>query len=336
MLEKLRRIEFNVTVTEAYKILGLPPGSEWNQIKKEYRKLMMQTHPDTGSYSKSASRYTAQEINLAYEFLKKNPPVTAERKASGTGRNPSGEKKTMFWNAPVNPNACREREILHNAEDYDGTVLGNFCIARGKYFWTQEEDFSLFLLSIYRCSKEILDEADAALGRDTSVSVRQPFQAELAYLLAQQFIGGISFLQGLAKEETAAPDGRKIFYFLSMLELSSAKNAPGIGEILYPSAIRKHRLYLKNQMGRELGYLSFPDDRLYYVIIPLLEHKSVQIRIQVSENQPAKRKNGAENYRNLHLWIRPIDQAIQNLPENLNGMIEGLITKYKKQLSSSL
>lgn len=39
-----------------------------------------------------------------------------------------------------------------------------------------------------------------------------------------------------------------------------------------------HKLYLKNQSGKELGSLSFSDDRLYYVVVPLFEQKRVQIK----------------------------------------------------------
>jgi hypothetical protein len=37
--------------------------------------------------------------------------------------------------------------------------------------------------------------------------------------------------------------------------------------------------------GNELGYLSFVDDRLYYVVIPLFEQKKVQIEAVLREYQ---------------------------------------------------
>ena len=40
------------------------------------------------------------------------------------------------------------------------------------------------------CGKELLDEIDAALGRKKAPAIRQTLQAELTYLLAQQFIDG--------------------------------------------------------------------------------------------------------------------------------------------------
>lgn len=77
-----------------------------------------------------------------------------------------------------------EREVLQYVEDYDGTVLGNYCVAKGKYLWKTEEDFPLFLLSLYRCSKELLDGMDEKLQRDEVLPQRQQIQAELTYLLA--------------------------------------------------------------------------------------------------------------------------------------------------------
>lgn len=37
-----------MTLQEACRILGIPLGTEKKEIKKKYRKLMMQVHPDAG------------------------------------------------------------------------------------------------------------------------------------------------------------------------------------------------------------------------------------------------------------------------------------------------
>ena len=137
-----------MTPAEAGRILGISPKADMEQIKKQYRRLMHQFHPDVSGFSNTGYQYTAQEINLAYEVLKKGFADFQEDIFSGAEK--KAASKNLHWDAPLNQHAWTEREILHYAEDYEGNVIGNFTIARGKYLWTEEEDFPLFLLSIYR------------------------------------------------------------------------------------------------------------------------------------------------------------------------------------------
>ena len=66
-----------MTTDAAYKILGLKHNADKNMIKKRYRYLMHQVHPDANlsknpAQKKSDFKYSAQEINEAYSFLCKN------------------------------------------------------------------------------------------------------------------------------------------------------------------------------------------------------------------------------------------------------------------------
>ena len=327
-----------MTRREAYKILGISPETSKDEIKKRYRQLMFQVHPDSGGSSAEGCRYSAQEINIAYELVSIDHHAEESdevdfHKAAGTrhrrGKAARNNRKDE-WGAPINGNAYREREILCYAEDYDGTVLGSFCVAKGKYVWTTEEEFPLFLLSIYQCGKQLLDECDEQFHGGASSADRQRVQAELTYLLTQQFINGSALLQELAKEEMAEADGKQIFYVSAMVELTAGTVSLEAGDLLYPSKLRQHRLYLQNQKGREIGYLSFHDDRFYYVIVPLFEQKRVQIKLQVSEKQEKRRRGKTPGYRNLHLWIKLLDVSENYVPENLNLQIEELVESYKK------
>ena len=310
---------------DAYQILGLSAKASPQEIKKRYRQLMMQIHPDANTVSKETCGYTAQDINRAYAVLK-SEPLTAQN-AALQKEPPANGKTPHAWNAPINKSAYTEREILHYAEDSDGTVIGNFCIATGKYLWTTEEDFPLFLLSIYNCSKQLLDEVDASLGREGAPAIRHQMQTELSYLLAQQFIDATALLKELTKEAPGRKDCR-IFYISSMLESSERTVSLRTGEALYPSKIRHHKLYLKNRTGQELGYLSFSDDRLYYVLIPLFEQKRVQVKIQTAKKQPEKTKKYVSGYQNLDMWVRLSDGNFSGMPESLNLQIERLLAQY--------
>lgn len=321
-----------MTKKEAYEILGLAPGTEMTELKKRYRQLMTQVHPDVDASLQESYGYSAQEINAAYAVLGKKKGASKAESPDGGGRTKKSaakRKKRAVWDAPVNENAYREREVLQYAEEIDGTVLGEFCVARGKYMWKAEEDFPLFLRSIYKCSKELLDEADAALCREAPAAMRMQMQAQLSYLLAQQFTDAEAMLKEFAKEEKADGQGRRTFYIPAMLELADKTPAPKAGEKLYPARIFRHRLYVKSQTQRETGYLSFLDDRFYYVVIPLFEQKRVQVRMETAQKQVQKRRKAAGRYQNLHLWIRLCD-ADGGMPENLNLQIGRLLEKYRE------
>ena len=59
-----------------YAILGLSVGASMEEIKKAYRKLSMQYHPDKvqhlGEEFQSVAEQKMKEINAAYDFFKKN------------------------------------------------------------------------------------------------------------------------------------------------------------------------------------------------------------------------------------------------------------------------
>lgn len=319
-----------MTVRKAYQVLGLPIGAEKNEIKKKYRKLMMQVHPDVNLLSQKSYKYSAQEINNAYAVLMKERESGINNSCYDRKQHVSKNKKKAAWDAPVNENAFMEREVLQYVEDYDGTVLGTYCVAKGKYLWKTDEDFPLFLRSMYQCSKELLDEIDEKFCRDEAGAKRQQIQAELTYLLAQQFIDAMALLSELAEGEEIGSNGDRIFYLSSMLELTNRAVPVKAGEAVYPSRLRNHKLYLKNQDGQELGYLSFSDDRMYYLMIPLFEQKRVQVKIQAAEMKAEKRQKAAGTYQRLHLWVKLL-AVDSRMPESLHLQIEKLLADYSNR-----
>ena len=60
---------------QCYAVLGLEPGEDFSAIKKAYRKLSMQYHPDKvghlGEEFKRVAEEKMKEINVAYDFLEK-------------------------------------------------------------------------------------------------------------------------------------------------------------------------------------------------------------------------------------------------------------------------
>ena len=79
-----------MTKAMAYKILGITSGTALPDIKKKYRQLMHRVHPDTETFSTRAYDFTAQEINEAYDFLRKNMP---EERLGKADKNTTSSRK---------------------------------------------------------------------------------------------------------------------------------------------------------------------------------------------------------------------------------------------------
>ena len=291
-----------MTRSQACRILGVSIDADIQEIKKSYRQLMHKVHPDTDAFHKTEYDYSVQEINEAYTFMCKSGNGLnglASRTSSSGASARSASRASAFdssarfsshassdaskkkrWNAPVNPHAYAKRNIYHYVEDYDCSIIGSFILDTGKFIWKPEEDFPLFLKSIFECSKKILEQTEQTGDGRPSLSRRGEVQAELTYLLTQQFIDASETLKLLIKPSVGKE--ADIYRIPAMLELSLSAPKLTAGSTLYPASITRHRLFLKSAAGQNVGYLSFHDDRLYYIVIPLLEQRRAQVKIRVS------------------------------------------------------
>ena len=75
-------------IDDPYKVLGVSPNATDDEIKKAYRKLAMQYHPDRNPGDEAAAR-KMQEINAAYDQLT-NPEKYRRTGSSGYGYDPFG------------------------------------------------------------------------------------------------------------------------------------------------------------------------------------------------------------------------------------------------------
>ena len=328
-----------MTRPQACRILGVSIAADIQEIKKSYRQLMHKVHPDADAFHKTEYDYSAQEINEAYAFLCKSGTDhishTARTSASGTFTRSASHSsshastdtpKKKRWNAPVNPHAYAERNIYHYVEDYDCSIIGSFILDTGKFIWKPEEDFPLFLKSIFECSKKILEQTEQTGDGRPSLSRRGEVQAELTYLLTQQFIDASETLKLLIKPSSGKD--ADIYRIPAMLELSLSAPKLTAGATLYPASITRHRLFLKSAAGQNIGYLSFHDDRLYYIVVPLLEQRRAQVKIRVSEKQDRKKARNSSRYRHLDFWLKVPHTATGTFPENISLQIKNLLNDY--------
>lgn len=331
-----------MTRTQAYRVLGLTEDADRAEIKSRYRQLMHKLHPDSRSEEKENYPYSAREINEAYGILVKGKGAkdsfirgtkeSTTSKAEWEAKRQHRQKKN--WNAPENPHAYCIRNIYQYVEDADGAVIGEFVITEGKYLWTIEEDFPLFLKSIFACSNRLLQEIEAKLEKSVREEERLKVQAELTYLLAQQFIDAPEILGHFAEPGRKKEAEDEIFYFAAMLELMDTVNDMRAGTPLFPAALKQHRLFLKKQSGEAAGYLSLKDDRLYYILVPLLEQKRAMVKIQVAAKQDRANMRGRKRYKNLDFWIKVPRKYAGTFPESIGLQIENLLLSYEKKIHS--
>lgn len=329
-----------MTRTQAYRVLGLAADADRAEIKSRYRQLMHKLHPDSRSEEKENYPYSAREINEAYGILVKGKGAkdsfirrtkeSTTSKAEWEAKRQHRQKKN--WNAPENPHAYCIRNIYQYVEDADGAVIGEFVITEGKYLWTIEEDFPLFLKSIFACSNRLLQEIEAKLEKSVREEERLKVQAELTYLLAQQFIDAPEILGHFAEPGRKKEAEDEIFYFAAMLELMDTVHDMRAGTPLFPAALKQHRLFLKKQSGEAAGYLSLKDDRLYYILVPLLEQKRAMVKIQVAAKQDRANMRGRKRYKNLDFWIKVPKKYAGTFPESIGLQIENLLLSYEKKI----
>ncbi|AFZ38272.1 heat shock protein DnaJ domain protein (plasmid) [Stanieria cyanosphaera PCC 7437] len=63
-----------IDLQNSYQLLGVKPSNTWAEIKKVYRKLVKQYHPDRflNNSAKQTAESKFKQINLAYEYLEQH------------------------------------------------------------------------------------------------------------------------------------------------------------------------------------------------------------------------------------------------------------------------
>ena len=140
--------------------------------------------------------------------------------------------------------------------------------------------------------------------------------------MAQQFLNSTALLKELGQEQKADAEGNRIFLIPAMLELTGNIQAAE-GEVISPKRLTKHRLYVKNSQGEELGYLSFRDDCMYYVVIPLMEQRRVKVRMKAAEGKMAACQK-------LNFYVKLLEKDTAGMPESVNLQIEQLLNDYTR------
>lgn len=315
-----------MNLNEAYKLLGVSENDTNKVIKTKYRELIFKHHPDS-SDNDEASIKKAQLINEAFDLIKKDKKKHP-RGTRGYGAN-SGARKTYstdkdfsnfyeydyyseadekrneshhFRGKTIN-NAYTSRDIFESPKDSVIRTDGFIKLARGKFLWEPDkEDFECFIHSIILESDSLLKDVELAVGdrlnEDINLeSTRNFFRMRLFHLLAKDYVNPIFSLRKILKANQKDENGDRIYEIKANLATVGVDDyykrlySLRLGDNLYPSKLKNNRLQVETNTGVTLGNLTIEDDRMLYVVIPILERKLARVKIVVRDinNNRAKR-----------------------------------------------
>lgn len=317
-------------LVQARQLLDIAAEDDAAAVKRKYRRLMACYHPDAIGSDRPDHIRRAQEINEAYNLLRKN------------GGAAPGKTEKKAWRGVPNEKAFCDRNIyLYYSMDVP-EKQPYYKAARGKYMWDpDEEDFELFLASIHHAVRELLEKTEERVSGsryEDPCSEEQIFaiQAQLFLCLAMQYVDPVKTLRKIARPRHVDGQGREIYHFRAFLSGKghdrTAKAVGGLqrGDVIYPKAFHGSKIAVMDQQERPLGYLSLEDDQLYFCVIPLLKKRVARVRMEVKEVE-ARRKTGAAKAE-VDFRLRLEEGAERYKDSGRNLQIAELLGRYEKLL----
>ncbi len=355
----------------AYRILHADEKDTPLTIKRKYRRMMRKYHPDAAAAraavlsddpgTEDEYRRMSQLLNEAYESIKKSPgkPPYAGAGAAGEGKD-KGQKRE------INPAAFCERTVFTatsvffpDEDDREHYKEG----VRGRFYWDPDlEEFSSLLKSVNAETIRLMQDIEEKQGiyneqEHPRPDLRGRFQARIFHLLMQEYIRPLTCLKKL-EEYVAVTDEALAFYVSGSLLVRGAENVRaadeltkryyekggfeggqgqekenGRGEISPLSfEMELSRIRVSSRESGFLGYLSFEDDSLYYIILPLLARGCADLEIYPKAVRPQKKTLGRTGilYVNLILTVRGEEEA--DRPGRGALMIASLLKEYEAAL----
>ncbi len=299
-------------ISEAYAVLGASPEDDDAALKHRFHQKMKEVHPDVAG---THSHHDAHRVNEAYEMLRKRRETIQQTRYKA--------KPAPRWKGPVVHNAFAPRDLYSGFSAYGEESI----IATGRYLWDPElESFSLLLVSLNRLTSRLMEQV---IGKRGS---RHPdpgsLYAPLFHLLARQYIHPLYALRKLFSPESTSEEG-DIYAFAAVLGAGNTSQSRQVaalnqGDLLYPAMVKNSRLYVNDGHGNPLGYLSFDDDVLYYLIVPILQAKACQVKITVRSSVGKKQRGISRVGITLRLRLK---SGIEEIPSpDLNANIQRLLS----------
>ncbi|WP_155832691.1 J domain-containing protein [Butyrivibrio sp. AE3006] len=250
-------------IIEAYRILGASRSDDENTIKKKYKRLLFVHHPDAKRHRGEASDDgMITKVIEAYKVIRESLELETD------------SSDDWEWEAAVNEEAFCDRAVYVQYRIYDDEDLPLSKVAEGKYIWDPDlEDFPFFAKSVLEAAKDVVSGAEGALSGDVLMGI--------FHLMMQEYVLPADAARKIGEPVGGMEDAEE-YQFISYIK-SSAKGADSFheGEPV-DIFLSDNRAVAQNPVnGVFLGDISFDDDALYYVILPLLEEPEVKISSQM-------------------------------------------------------
>ena len=189
------------------------------------------------------------------------------------------------WDAFENKEAFSERNVFFQFRIYD-EALPPSKMARGRFVWDPDmEEFPMFTKSVLEACKEVMADQDVTATPDKL--------KELFHLMMQEYILPVDAARKLGKK-ISEDDDEETYEF-------------------------------KGFMKDEHRSISFDEDELYYVVLPLMEDERVESSVKVTKvvtRQDSGRRRGntcgARNHVRIELTI---SKSLADTPTSNRGAI---------------
>ena len=296
-----------MTLKEAYKILGVSKENTDREIKAKYKKLLIMYHPDSDPTRERAPE-DDDKIRQVIEAYKKVRESEGETYF---------ETYEFTWNAFENKSAFSERNIFFQFKIYD-EALPPSKMARGRFVWDPDmEEFPLFAKSVLEACKDVMTDHDVTPAPD---KVKDIF-----HLMMQEYILPADAARKIGKKIREDGD-KEVYYFSGFIkdELGSRRESKiNCGEPLN-IFLREDRAVVEEIVtGRMLGSISFDEDELYYIVLPLLEDPMVDAHATI-----IKVDSGRRNKERIHVAIElTIPKDLTDTPVSNEKLIKELLMK---------
>ena len=313
---------------EAFSILGVQPSDPGAVIKRKYRELIRQYHPDghrTGQYDETDQRdERIRQVTAAYETLRRTEHIWRREESCRTAA------------VRQNPEAYCERSLYGYYDLFEELPEDIYLKGSGRYVWDpDQEEFILYLKSVNEAAGRLLLERERRAGiydpdeitDDSYQDIRHRVRLRVFHYLTQQFISPLECLEkmyGPGKKEYSAAGrirykGRSRAGDNACAEDTLSENEmKAVSGIDWPCVMKKNRICLMAAVAggtERLVPISFDEDCLYYITGALLSRKAagitasittgygtgkghlpVNVRIRIIDPESAKRMGGTGHY----------------------------------------
>ncbi|SEL85580.1 DnaJ domain-containing protein [Butyrivibrio sp. ob235] len=294
-----------MTLKEAYKILGASKTDDDSEIKAKYKRLLFLYHPDSAP-GKERNPEDDEKIRQVIEAYRKIRESEGETFI---------EKYEFSWDAFENSKAFSERNIYVQFRIYD-EALPLSKMARGRFIWDPDmEEFSLFSKSVLESCKEVMTEYQV---------VPDPERVKnIFHLMMQEYVLPADAARKIGNK--LRDDGKnEVFQFTGFIsdEASNSRAAAVNTDTPLNIYLREDRAVAEEMVsGRILGNVSFDEDALYYVILPLLEDPEIEVSAAIT---------GIDKIRRGKTWIHvaislAIPRGLTDKPVVNGELIKGLL-----------